>query len=207
MDDEELGKPPPLDPSMEDGTVTVPMPTTPLVGRVAATAEPPPRPRERAVGAEPPPRLRERAVAAEKPPRPKVWAGAAAASTLTAWIPSSSKLRPAWTSRAHPNRRRGECEVEMDEADWGKVMTLGGGRYGRRRWIWRGKLPHAPKSIACARDPSAPSPLGDEAVQRSCDHRFRLGAREMAVVSRGDGAPVSRLGGRGGGYEKWPSWR
>ena len=39
-------------------------------------------------------------------------------------------------------------------------------------------------------DPSAPSPLEDEAVQRSCRRLFRLGAREKAVASRGDGARV-----------------
>jgi hypothetical protein len=43
-------------------------------------AEPPPRPREQAVGAKPPPRPRERAVGAEQAPRPRVWAGAAAAA-------------------------------------------------------------------------------------------------------------------------------
>ena len=46
-----------------------------MVGRVAAAAEPPPRPWERAIGAEPPPQPRERAVGTEKPPRPGVWAG------------------------------------------------------------------------------------------------------------------------------------
>jgi len=55
-----LGKPPTLDPSMEDGAVAAPLPTPPVVGRVPAAAELPPRPRERAVSAEPPPRLRER---------------------------------------------------------------------------------------------------------------------------------------------------
>ena len=51
-DSDELGKPPPLDPSMEDGAVAAPMPTPPVVGRVAGAAEPLPSPRERAVGAE-----------------------------------------------------------------------------------------------------------------------------------------------------------
>ena len=62
-----LGKPPTLDPSMEDGAIAAPLPTPPVVGRVPAAAELPPRPRERAVSAEPPPRPRERAVGAEKP--------------------------------------------------------------------------------------------------------------------------------------------
>jgi len=44
MYNDELGKPPPLDPSMEDGAVTAPMPTPPLVGRTAAAADPPPSP-------------------------------------------------------------------------------------------------------------------------------------------------------------------
>jgi len=44
-----------------------------------------------------------------------------------------------------------------------------------------------------ARDPSAPSPVGDEAVQRSRGRLFRIGARDRAVASRGDDAPVSRL--------------
>ena len=63
-------------------------------------------------------------------------------------------------------------------------------RYGGWRWIGRGKLPRAPKSFACARhrllparDPSALSPLEDEAVQRSRRRLFRLGAREKAVAS------------------------
>ena len=76
-----LGKPPTLDPSMEDGAVAAPLPTPPVVGRIPAAAELPPRPRERAVSAEPPPRPRERAVGAEKPPRLRVWAGAAAAAS------------------------------------------------------------------------------------------------------------------------------
>ncbi|KAF0914110.1 hypothetical protein E2562_026506 [Oryza meyeriana var. granulata] len=44
-----------------------------------------------------------------------------------------------------------------------------------------------------AQDPSAPSPRGDEAVHRSCGRLFRIGARDRAVASRGDEAPVSRL--------------
>jgi len=81
---EELGKPPPLDPSMEDGVVAAPMPTPPVVGRVAGAAEPLPSPRERAVGAElrPAPLL--------PPPLPQ-----------TVGIPSSSLLQLAWTSQAH----------------------------------------------------------------------------------------------------------
>ena len=66
MDDEELGKPPPLDPSMEDGAIAEPLPRPPVIGRVPGLAEPPPRPREWAAGAEPPPRPRERAVGAEQ---------------------------------------------------------------------------------------------------------------------------------------------
>ena len=38
MYNDELGKPPPLDPSMEDGAVTAPMPTPPVDGRAAAAA-------------------------------------------------------------------------------------------------------------------------------------------------------------------------
>ena len=84
MDEEELGKAPKLDPLMDDGAVAAPLPRPPVVGRVVAAAEPPPRPRERAISIEPPPRPRERAVGTEKPPRPKVWAGVAAAAASKA---------------------------------------------------------------------------------------------------------------------------
>ena len=83
MDNEELGKPPPPDPSMEDGAFTAPMPTPTVVGQVVAAAEPPPHPREWAVGAELPQRPRERAVSTEKQPRPRVQVGAATAASNT----------------------------------------------------------------------------------------------------------------------------
>ena len=43
------------------------------------------------------------------------------------------------------------------------------------------------------RDPSAPSPVGDEAVQGSRGRLFHIGARDRAVASRGDDVPVSRM--------------
>ena len=79
-------------------------------------------------------------------------------------------------------------------------------RYGGWRWIGRGKLPRAPKSFACARhrllparDPSAPSPVGDEAVQWSrvvysaSEHGTGLSLRE---------APMRRLSAELGGFLK-----
>ena len=115
---------------MEDGTVTASSPTPPVVGRVAATAEPteraidaekPPRPRERAVGAKKPPRLREGAVTVEKPPRPRVWARAIAAAASNADGPDPFFfLAAAGVDISGTPNRRGECEVQMDQVDWGK---------------------------------------------------------------------------------------
>ena len=62
------------------------------------------------------------------------------------------------------------------------------------------KTPARPNLLECghqplpARDPSAPSALGDEAVQRKLRRLLRLGARDRGVASRDDGEPVSRLG-------------
>jgi len=191
---EELGKPPPLDPSMEDGVVAAPMLTPPVVGRVAGAAEPLPSPRERAVGAElrPAPLL--------PPPLPQ-----------TVGIPSSSLLQLAWTSQAHQigDEEGASCRWMSGLGD---VMTglrcrwiwIGELRSGR--WIWglemdlAQKTPVRPKLLEYghrplpARDPSAPSALGDEAVQRKLRRLLRLGARDRGVASRDDGEPVSRLG-------------
>ena len=187
-------KPPPLDPSMEDGVVAAPMPTPPVVGRVASAAEPLPSPRERAVGAElrPAPLL--------PPPLPQ-----------TVGIPSSSLLQLAWTSQAHQIG-----DEEGASCRWmsglGEVMTglrcrwiwIGELRAGR--WIWglemdlarktpvRTKLLEYGHRPLPARDPSAPSALGDEAVQRKLRRLLRLGARDRGVASRDDGEALSRLG-------------
>jgi hypothetical protein len=82
-------------------------------------------------------------------------------------------------------------------------------RYGGWRWIGRGKLPRAPKSSACAHhrllpawDPSAPSPVGDEAVQWSRSRLFHIGARDKAIASRRDDAPVSLSAELGGFLKK-----
>jgi len=62
------------------------------------------------------------------------------------------------------------------------------------------KTPARPNLLECghqplpARDPSAPSALGDEAVQRKLRRLLRLGARDRGVASRDDREPVSRLG-------------
>jgi len=51
-------------------------------------------------------------------------------------------------------------------------------------------------------DPSVPSPVGDEAVQRSRGRLFRIGARDRAVASRRDDAPVSLSAELGGFLKK-----
>ena len=101
---------------MEDGAVTASSPTPLVVGRVAATAEP----RERVVGAKKPPRLREGAVTVEKPPRPRVWAGAAAAASNADGPDPFFFLAAAGVDISGTPNRRGECEVQMDQVDWGK---------------------------------------------------------------------------------------
>lgn len=164
-----LGKPPTLDPSMEDGAVVVPLSTPPVVGRVPAAAELLPRPRERAVGA-------------EKPPRPRVRAGAAAAAS------NANGVVPFFFLAA--------AAMEFGGGDGGGLGELGD---MTGKMDWARKTP-ARAQISChcappARDPSAPSTLEDEAVQRSRRRRFHLGAREMPVASRGDGARVAWLDG------------
>jgi hypothetical protein len=60
-------------------------------------------------------------------------------------------------------------------------------------WISPKEIPQASKlehASACT-SPIAGSSRGNEAVQRCCPRRFHLGARVLAVVSRGDGASVS----------------
>jgi hypothetical protein len=102
MDADELGTPPPKDPSMVNGAV---------VGRVVDAApprlperggggNPTARPRERVV-AEPPPRP---AVAAPPPPRPRVWLGAVATAPAE---DISFHPTPARSATARSARQRG----------------------------------------------------------------------------------------------------
>ena len=138
-----LGKPPTLDPSMEDGAVAAPLPTPPVVGRVPVAAELPPRPRERAVSAEPPPRPRERESRRRRE--------------------ATATEGTGWGRRRRIQRRRCGCLLlpscgrhgHLESARWRWMRRIGGTgmrrRYGGWRWIGRGKLPRAPKSSACAR--------------------------------------------------------
>jgi len=178
-----LGKPPTLDPSMEDVAVAAPLPTPPVVGRVPAAAERGGRQRRATTTTERESRRRREATATEG---------------------------TGWGHRRRIQCRRCGCLLlpsygrhgHLESARWRWMRRIGGTgmrrRYGGWRWIGRGKLLRAPKSSACARhrllparDPSAPSPLEDEAVQRSCRRLFRLGAQEKAVASRGDGARLN----------------
>jgi len=81
-------------------------------------------------------------------------------------------------------------EVQMD-LDWG---TQSGEMDLARKTPVRPKLLEYGHRPLPARDPSAPSALGDEAVQRKLRRLLRLGARDRGVASRDDGEPVSRLG-------------
>ena len=172
MDEEELGKAPKLDPLMDDGAVAAPLPRPPVVGRVVAAAEPPPRPRERAISIEPPPRPRERAVGTEKPPRPKVWAGVAAAAASKAdGVELFFFLAAAGGDIAPKSKtsRVGGGEVEMDLGKttprYIEVEMDFGAQNSRAR-------PNRLLPCACplltTPDPSTPSTLKDEAVQRCC---------------------------------------
>ena len=62
------------------------------------------------------------------------------------------------------------------------------------------KTPACPNLLECghrplpAQDSSAPSALGDDAVQRKLRRLLRLGARDRGVASRDDGEAVSPVG-------------
>ena len=181
---------------MEDVAVAAPLPTPPVVGRVPAATELPPRPRERAVSAEPPPRPRERAVGAEKPPRPRVRAGAAAAASNAEAVdpffflaPTGVDISAAPKSKARRVRWRWMRGTgESDELEHGDMA--GGDDLARKHPARPNRRrSRARRRLLPTRDPGAPSPLDDEAVQRSLGRLFRLGARDKPV----DGALVSPL--------------
>lgn len=207
MDNEEMGKAPMLDLSIDNGTVTVPLPRPLMVGWVATAAEPPPRlreqavsteptpwPRERAVSTEPLPQPRQRAVGAEKPTRPRVWAGVATATS------KDDGVEPFFFLAAADVDISGKPKLETRVRDWDEFggsedarIYEGGDGFGTKKKS-RARQIDCCCVLASARVGSEHvSPLGDEPVQRSHCRLFRIGAQDRTIVSQRNFAPISRL--------------